>query len=458
MLKEKMLWIFFSDLLKDEYRQCLDEGRRVEQYEPEVDRILAIREEEERNRQARELLIRIEEAPMKETYGYQEPETYEDIRRSLCEEAGRCYDYSKEELKNQIAGAIYGRVIACVLGMPVEGWTRQKIQGYLKDTGQMPLQYYISSAKEEEIRKKYDIREMDPMTSYDRQKVCWYQNLNGTFPNDDDINYTMTALKLLERYGRNFSAADVAEAWLLGFPAFHACTAERAAIRNLMNGVLPPKSAILCNPYREWIGAQIRGDFFGYINPGNPCEAARMAYLDASVSHTKNGAYAEMYIAALISMCFVPGLSMAERIHTALLQIPPKSRLKESLDEVCSWKEDGWNYEAVVDEVHKRYREEEMYDWCLAIPNAMLVTACLLYYDEFDDAIAAAVLAGFDTDCNGATVGSVMGAICGFEAIDPKWYEAFDGIVHTSVHGYHEMSLKEMAERTVIQAEQSAYE
>lgn len=453
MLKEKMLWIFYSDLLKDEYRQCVDEGRCVESYMPEIDRILAIRDEEDRNRQAKELLNRMEEAPIKEDFRYQEPTALEDIRNCLSSEAEKSYAYDAEELQNRITGAIYGRVIACVLGMPVEGWMRGKIHAYLKDTGQMPLQYYISSAGKEEIRQKYDLREMDPMTSYDRQKVCWYQNLKGTFPNDDDINYTMIALKLLERYGRNFTREDVAEAWLLGFPAFHACTAERAAIRNLMNGVLPPKSAVLCNPYREWIGAQIRGDFFGYINPGNPGEAARMAYLDASVSHVKNGVYGEMYIAALISMCFVPELSMKERIRVALLQIPPRSRLKESLDEVCRWKEDGWTYEAMADEVHKRYREEEMYDWCLTIPNAMLVTACLLCHEEFDAAITAAVLAGFDTDCNGATVGSVMGALHGFEAIDPKWYEAFDGIAHTSVHGYHEMSLKEMAERTIMQVE-----
>ena len=50
MLKEKMLWIFYEDMLKDEYRQCMDEGRCVEPYAPEIDRILAIQDEEERNR------------------------------------------------------------------------------------------------------------------------------------------------------------------------------------------------------------------------------------------------------------------------------------------------------------------------------------------------------------------------------------------------------------------------
>lgn len=313
----------------------------------------------------------------------------------------------------------------------------------------MPLAYYISSTKDDTVRERFDLREEDAMTSYDRQKVEWYDNLNGQFPNDDDINYTVIALKILERYGRDYTMEDVAEAWLLGIPAFHACTAERAAIRNLMNGVLPPKSAVECNPYREWIGAQIRGDFFGYVNPGHPLEAAEMAYRDASVSHTKNGVYGEMFIAALISLCFVPDMTMIERIYAALQQIPPKSRLKESLDEVCRWYEQGWTFDTMAETVHQRYHEEEMFDWCLTIPNAMLVVACLLCYDNFDDAVTAAVLSGFDTDCNGATVGSIMGAIHGLKGIDPKWYEAFDGIARTSVHGYHEIPLQELAERTI---------
>ena len=171
MLKEKMLWIFYEDMLKDEYRQCMDEGRCVEPYAPEIDRILAIQDEEERNRQAKELLIRMEEAPIKEDFRYQEPTALEDIRNCLSSEAEKIYAYDTEEFRNRITGAIYGRVIACVLGMPVEGWMRGKIHAYLKDTDQMPLQYYISSSGKEEIRQKYDLREMDPMTSYDRQKV-----------------------------------------------------------------------------------------------------------------------------------------------------------------------------------------------------------------------------------------------------------------------------------------------
>lgn len=449
MLKEKMRWTFFGDMLKDEYRQCIDEGREVEAFSAEIEEILGIEEEKKRNMRARELLVKMEQSPVRRTFPYYEPETYEGIAASLPPQAETCYPYQQNRLEDQIRGAWYGRTAGCVLGIPVEGWPRKKIFDYLKASGQFPLKKYIASAGEQQIRQQFDITEEDITTPYDRTKICWLNCLDGKIPNDDDLNYTAAALKLLERYGQDFTSEDVAETWLLGIPPLHTCTAERAAVRNLMNGVLPPASAIVCNPYREWIGAQIRGDFFGYINPGNPHRASKMAYLDAAVSHTKNGVYGEMFIAALISLCFVETFSMKERIRLAMMQIPPGSRLKESLDEVCGWYESGKNYEQAVEEIHSRYNENEQFDWCLTIPNAMIVTACLLWKENFSESISAAVLAGFDTDCNGATVGSVKGAAGGFQKIDPKWYAPFEGNLYTSVHGYHKLSFEEAVQRTL---------
>ena len=445
-----MRWTFFGDMLKDEYRQCIEEGREVEAFGKEIEDILGIEEEKERNMRARDSLIKMEQSPVRGTFPYFEPETYEGIAASLPQQAKTSYPYQQKLLEDRIRGAWYGRAAGCVLGIPVEGWTRKKIFDYLKASGQFPLEKYIRSIGEQQIRQEFDITEEDITTSYDRTKICWLNCLDGKLPNDDDLNYTVAALKLLERYGQDFTSEDVAETWLLGIPPFHMCTAERVAVRNLMNGVLPPSSAIVCNPYREWIGAQIRGDFFGYINPGNPLRASKMAYMDAAVSHTKNGVYGAMFIAALISLCFVDTFSMKERIRLAMMQIPPRSRLKESLAEVCGWYESGKTFEQAIDEIHSRYNENEQFDWCLAIPNAMIVTVCLLWKEDFSESISAAVLAGFDTDCNGATVGSVRGAAGGFEGINPKWYKAFDGEINTSVHGYYNISFEDAVRRTKL--------
>ena len=118
---------------------------------------------------------------------------------------------------------------------------------------------------------------------------------------DDDTNYTIMGLYILENYGKDFTSIDVAESWLSALPMLHTCTAERVAYQNVANMKMPTESAIFRNPYREWIGAQIRADFFGYITPGNPEKGAEFAFRDAAVSHVKNGIYGVMWVAAMLS-------------------------------------------------------------------------------------------------------------------------------------------------------------
>ena len=278
MLKEKMLWMKDSGNIGDEIRQCRDEGRQIEALLPRAEKIAAMEDGEEKEKQARELLLEMENCPVKAMFPYEEPEACEDIRKAA-QGSSLCRPVPEEELENRLKGAWIGRASGCLLGIPVEGWSRSKIRGFLKESGQYPLRSYMHSETDAEIREKYGVKDRDPGTAYDRQKICWINNMD-TYPVDDDMNYTVISLRVLERAGSGFTSEDVAESWLFGLPAFHTCTAERVAYRNLMHGVLPPESGRLANPFREWIGAQIRVDFYGYIAAGNPALAADMAYGD----------------------------------------------------------------------------------------------------------------------------------------------------------------------------------
>ncbi|OSC46448.1 hypothetical protein B5181_42700, partial [Streptomyces sp. 4F] len=62
-------------------------------------------------------------------------------------------------------------------------------------------------------------------------------------PEDDDLNYPLLGLRLLQRHGRAFTTADVARLWLDELPAGRAFTAERVAYRNLLCGLEPPHTA-----------------------------------------------------------------------------------------------------------------------------------------------------------------------------------------------------------------------
>ena len=65
--------------------------------------------------------------------------------------------------------------------------------------------------------------------------------------------------------------------WLVDLPAGRTFTAERVAYRNLLDGISPPLTARIRNPFREWIGAQIRTDLYGWVNAGSPRRAAEWA-------------------------------------------------------------------------------------------------------------------------------------------------------------------------------------
>jgi hypothetical protein len=187
----------------------------------------------------------------------------------------------------------------------------------------------------------------------------------------------MLGLRVLETYGRGYTSRDVAQEWLRGMPFHMVYTAERVAYRNLVRGVQPPATASRHNPYREWIGAMIRADIFGYVSPGDPQAAAVLSYQDAALSHTANGIYGEMWAAALVAAAFASS-SGVEALEQAVLVVPTRSRLSESLRLTLSTFAEGGSWEDAMQSMEKRL---EGYHWVHTINNAEVVSAALLWGD-----------------------------------------------------------------------------
>lgn len=82
--------------------------------------------------------------------------------------------------------------------------------------------------------------------------------------------------------------------------------------------------------------------------------------------------------------------------------------------------------------------------------NAALVTAALLWgQGDYTRTIGLAVQGGWDTDCNGATAGSVFGAMYGSGALPGRWVDPLNDLVRSSIMGFDHSRVSELADRSV---------
>lgn len=80
----------------------------------------------------------------------------------------------------------------------------------------------------------------------------------------------------------------------------------------------------------------------------------------------------------------------------------------------------------------------------------MIVAAALLYGEgDFGRSVCMAVEAGFDTDCNGATVGSVLGMARGIGAIGEEWKAPFGDRLTTTIFGVGTVKISDCAQKTL---------
>ena len=439
MLREQA-WFDFSEALAIEVEQMTDEGRDAAAYMERAKAIAKMPKGKERTALGAALLQELEALPAPNDA--KEPSGLHEIR-ALAEgenSVKAAPDYDK------IYGAWLGRCAGCLLGQPVEGWHRARINGLLEETGNLPLSYYISSDIPEEIKVKYDVN--DDKKAYGAEKTGWINNVSY-MPEDDDTNYTLLALKIAETYGRDFTPDDVAESWLMNLPLLHLCTAERVAYINLAQCIYPPYSASYRNVYREWIGAQIRGDLFGYICPGDMKTAAEMAWRDASISHVKNGIYGEMWVSAMLAKAAVCD-DTEEIIRSGMKQIPAESRLHKELTEMLRRYNAGETAEQAAAYILERYDEKNNHHWCHTISNADIVALGLLWGEkDFARTMQLCLTMGFDTDCNCATAGSVLGMILGAEKLPKAWTDPLCDTVLSGVDGFGLVKISDMAKRTV---------
>ncbi|MGW5355402.1 ADP-ribosylglycohydrolase family protein [Streptomyces sp. NPDC004031] len=349
----------------------------------------------------------------------------------------------------RLEAAWLGRAAGCLLGKPVEKLPLEGIREIARGTGNWPIEaWFTGVGLDPGLAARYPWNRRSAPTSL-------AENIRG-MPEDDDLNYPLLALLLLEAHGPGFRTEDVAGLWLDELPAGRTFTAERVAYRNLLDGIEPPRTAVRRNPFREWIGALIRADVHGWTHPGDPAGAADAVWRDAVLTHTANGVLGAMFAAAVIAAAAGGGADVHACLDAGLGVLPPRSRLAAAVRfgvAAARAEPSGTpeGFAGVVDALHAAYGAHH---WVHVLPNAALLAAALTHAGgDFSGSVTRAVSGGWDTDSNGATAGSVAGLLAGSPAALPaRWTDPLENRLSTTVGGLDGIGFDTLARRTAALA------
>lgn len=256
----------------------------------------------------------------------------------------------------------------------------------------------------------------------------WYPKLQeGGIPNDD-LEMQLVWLDAVKRSNWRINASVLAQAWLthIGYN----WNEYGIAKRNLRWNLLPPISGAYDNDFwNDCMGSPIRSEIWACLAPASPRLAVRFAFEDAIVDHAGGeGVWGEMFNAALESIVFVKR-DLNEALDLALAFIPPDSQIHKAISDTRKWWSQLKDWLKVREKIAEKYWHREPTH---APQNlAFTVLGLLASEGDFGKAITTAVNCGQDTDCTGATAGSIMGILLG--EVPQKWSEPLGKTIATNI-------------------------
>lgn len=303
----------------------------------------------------------------------------------------------------RVYAGVLGKIIGVYLGRPIEGWTYDEISAQVGE-----VDHYIN-----------EMRDMPLVVT------------------DDDISGTFTFLRALPDHGNNpdLTPEEIGNTWLnylinertiLWWGGLGNSTEHTAYIR-LRAGIPAPASGSIAlngKTIAEQIGAQIFIDGWGMLFPGDPERAVDFARRAGSVSHDGEAIYGAQVIAAMLAQAFVES-DLNALLDTAVSYIPADSTIARVIRDVRGWHAaapDDWR--ATLAQIQANYGYDKYLGACHMVPNHALIIMALLYGgDDFRRAQMIVNTSGWDTDCNAANVGAILGVKNGLAGIDHSDYD-----------------------------------
>jgi hypothetical protein len=383
----------------------------------------------------------VSDLPLRPDWPYVEPNELEEIWAE-CDPSrpqSTLGELNLERLKSHVETAFLASVCGCVLGKPLEiNPTLGQLREALEKTGDWPLCDYISESTLSHLPSRHSSWE-----NTTRERIRFVEP-------DDDMNYTILGMLVLEKYGIGYTKENLRDAWLHHLTLGTTWGPERtvlakAAVGHLFNEGHAPVGdwPVVLNAGDELCGAQIRADAYGYAAAGRPALAAELAWRDASFTHRRTGVYATMWTAAAIAAgpCVSDPLDV---FRIANQFVPQRSRFYQTVATALEEVEKSSDWIDGYNRIHDKYGE---YSHCRVYQESGTLINSLRWAENVGDGFCKQVSQGNDTDSYGATSGSILGMYFGPGYLEESWLAPFHNDIHSGLAWFFERDLQALAKR-----------
>lgn len=289
-------------------------------------------------------------------------------------------------LRDRIHGAVLGQAVGDALGAPTEGMTRMAIRhqhGRVSD--------FLS----------------------DEQA--------GT----DDSEYAALTAQILLKYGTALTPEDVSVEWEAvlvrqegGFTG--GGFSEMEAIHNLAAGLRAPVTG--SDNHEMWSdGSAMRVAPIGAYAAGDPLEAARLAGIDASVSHARDGIWCGQAVAAAVAAAITAD-DWRTVVSAGQAALPADSWSARMLTRALDIATGSGTADERYDELERQLSLFH-YPWADVAPEATALAFGVFAVAQGDyvESVLGGVNIGRDADTIAAMAGAMAGALQGVSAIPQDW-------------------------------------
>jgi len=285
------------------------------------------------------------------------------------------------------------------------------------------------------------------------ETIDWGSFLNtDPWIGDDDTCFEYMHAGLLGGNPRP-SNADILSAWETHVPLPSFYIANRQARWLMADGFAPPETgSSRRNMHWYAIDSQITTESLGAIAPGMRQRAAGLAGQFGSVTNDGYAVHAAQFYAAMYAAAAVES-DVAAVVAKGLEVVPPGSRTRRVVQDVLDWyaqdQADGagdWRatHARLYDDYVGAGSGGRYRNWIESTVNVGLTTLALLYGGgDFKETVRIGVLGGFDSDCNPATAGGLIGLMRGYAGLPGD-------LTASASDAYHVATLQNIVTDTTI--------